>query len=332
MTVLPAAIAARRRDATAPRTGHAPARARLLLAVNPCASRRAGGDRTRVLGLLAPAFAVTVAETEARGHATALCREAVEDGYDLVAVLGGDGTVSEAADGLAGSATALTCLPAGCTNVFARALGIPRSVTAAAERLVARAPLLVPQPVDLGTVNGRHFLFSSGVGLPASMVGAVESGPPRKVRLGQLPFVAAAASEIAGRYLRDPPRMRVEAGGRAIEGITVVVQNSEVLTYLGPRRLSVCEAAGLSTGTISLAVLLGGAGARDLPGLVPRVLSGRPAAVVSHPKVQGFAGVGTARVTALGGVALPVEADGEFLGEHSDVLFGTAPGALRVVA
>jgi diacylglycerol kinase family enzyme len=302
----------------------------MLLIVNPRASSLADGHRQRVVASLDAAYSVKSVETEGQGHAKELCRAAAEDGYDLVAVLGGDGTLSEAADGLAGSPTPLTSLPAGCTNAFARSLGIPEATTAA-ERLAARAGRLRPRAIDLGVVNGRHFLFASGVGLSASIVGAADSAPERKAAFGQLHFFASAASVIARRYVRNPPRMRVEADGRSANGIVLAVQNSDPLTYFGPREIRVCEHAGLDTGTISM-TLLREARVRDIATILPRVLSGRGSAVVGHPLNVGFSAIPEARVTSIDGVPLPVEADGEFLGEHHTVEYRAAPAALRVVA
>ena len=68
---------------------------------------------------------VTLAETNRRGHATRLAQGAAAEGVDVVAVLGGDGTQNEAANGLAGTQTALATLPGGSTNVFARTIGLP---------------------------------------------------------------------------------------------------------------------------------------------------------------------------------------------------------------
>ena len=124
------------------------------------------------------------------GHATELAREAAGDGYDVVAALGGDGTVSEAASGLVGSPTPLACVPAGVTNVFARAIGMPHDPLAAADRLVERerAGRLAVRAIDVGTVNGRHFLYTAGVGFTAAMAETAERAPDRKARLGQLHF------------------------------------------------------------------------------------------------------------------------------------------------
>ena len=87
-------------------------------------------------------YEVEAVDTQRKGHATELCREAAVEGYDVVVAFGGDGTVNEAANGLAGTATVLTCLPGGATNVYCRMLGIPTDVVDATEHLLRLADAL----------------------------------------------------------------------------------------------------------------------------------------------------------------------------------------------
>ena len=96
----------------------------LLLVVNPTASSVTPEIRAAIADALSVRHDVEVAETSARGHATTLARAATHDAIDAVVVLAGDGTLNEAAQGLAGTHTALVALPGGSTNVFARTLGI----------------------------------------------------------------------------------------------------------------------------------------------------------------------------------------------------------------
>lgn len=308
-------------------------RAQLLLVVNPRASRVRPGDAEAVAQALRAGFAVTTVATDGRGHATQIARAAAEEGSaDVVAVVGGDGTASEAAAGLAGRPTPLAVLPAGCTNVLARSLGMPRRLGPAVERLagIGRSGDLRPRPVDLATVNGRPFVCTAGVGFSASMTATADAAPGAKARLGQAAFAAAAVSELAGRYLRRPPRMRVEGAGDAAEGITLMVQNSHALTYFGPREIRLCDAAALDSGALSI-TLLRRARPAELPGVVRRLVS-RRAPVAGHPQIVAFPHLRTATVTAVGPDPLPLEADGEFLGEHRRIEFGVLPGALGVVA
>ena len=313
-----------------PARGAAPVRSQLLLLVNPRASRADADELAAAVKALRGAFDVSTVHTEGRGHATELARSAASEGFAIVAAAGGDGTFSEAAQGLAGAETALACLPTGCTNVFARSVGGARRALPAAERLAAQeqAGVTAARAIDLGTVNGRHFLSMAGVGFSASMTAAADALPERKARLGQLHFAAAAVSQLARRYFSDPPRMRVQAGGRSAVGLTAIVQNSRTLTYFGPREIRACDAASLDSGAISL-TLLERARPRDVPPVVMRLMT---RSVADHPHVQSFAGVPHATIVSEDERPLPVEADGEYLGEHHRLEFGVAPGALRVVA
>src|SRR5271169_3596522 len=198
---------------------------RMLIIVNPYATTVSDRLRHLVVYALQGRFEVDAVDTEAQGHATELCREAARDGYDVVVAFGGDGTVNEAANGLLGSPTPLTCLPGGSANVFAKMLGIPGELVDATEHLLAMADDWRPRTVDLGVVNGRCFTFSSGLGLDASVVERVDSNPRMKARFGAYYFTWVAVSTFLGRYLLSPPRMQLEAGGQTFEGVTTIVQN-----------------------------------------------------------------------------------------------------------
>jgi diacylglycerol kinase family enzyme len=303
----------------------------LLLVANP---RATGASRERlalVASVLDVRYRVDVVETTAAGDAAELARAAAADRYPLVAVLGGDGTVNEAANGLAGSDTALAPLPAGRTNVFARALRVPADPVEAAARLLARSRSQPLRRVDLGRMNDRYFTFASGVGLSASLNRRVDRRPGLKSRLGS-PFLAySALSALGGEYLGRNPHIRLSIGGRSIEGVTLVVQNSDPLTFLGPRPIRVCEGAGLTTGTLSLA-LLRRTLRRELPTVMARLASGNPARVVSHRQIRGFRDIDGAMVASIDGRPLPAEVDGEYIGELDSVRYGVAPGRLAVAA
>ena len=126
---------------------------RMLIIVNPYASTVSDQAAPPRLYALQGRFEVDAVDTEARGHATVLCREAAHEGYDVVVAFGGDGTVNEAANGLLGSPTPLTCLPGGSANVFGKMLGIPGELVDATEHLLALADDWRPRRVDLGIVS-----------------------------------------------------------------------------------------------------------------------------------------------------------------------------------
>jgi diacylglycerol kinase family enzyme len=307
------------------------AKKKMLVIVNPYATTVSDRLKNLVVYALQGRYDVEAIDTQAQGHATELCREAAEAGYDVVVAFGGDGTVNEAANGLAGSDTPLTCLPGGATNVYCRTLGIPNDVVDATEHLLSIADDFRPRRVDTGLVNGRHFVFASGVGLDASVVERVDAHPYRKAKFGEWYFTWAAISSFNKTYLIKPPRVNVEVNGQTIEGVTVIVQNSDPFTYFGERPIRICEGAGLDTGTLGLAVLRR-ATLLEMPTLIPRIFSPRPGSVVRHRQVTGFDPVDGLTVTSIDGRPFPVEADGDFRGNFDRVDYAVAPRALAVVA
>jgi diacylglycerol kinase family enzyme len=325
-------IAARRAEELA--EGLLPARTpkrRMLVIVNPYATTVSDRLKNLVVYALGSRYAVEAVDTEKRDHATQICREAAGEGYDVVVAFGGDGTVNEAANGLAGSDTPLTCLPGGSTNVWCRTIGIPHDVVDATEHLLRLADDFRPRRVDLGRANDRFFVFSSGVGLDASVVERVDAHPYRKARFGHWYYAIAAVGTFNRRYLVRPPHVRVEAGGRSLEAVTVIVQNSDPFTYFGRRPIRVCEDAGLETGTLSMAALRR-ATVLELPTLIPRVFSGRARTVVRHRYVEGLRAVTEARVEGVDGLPFPLQMDGDYVGEFDRVDYSAAPRALAVVS
>jgi diacylglycerol kinase family enzyme len=304
---------------------------RMLVIVNPYATTVSARLKSLVVYALQSRYEVEAVDTQEPNHATQLCREAAEEGYDVVVAFGGDGTVNEAANGLAGSQTPLTCLPGGATNVWCRTIGIPRDVVDATEHLLRMADDFRPFPVDLGRAGERHFVFSSGVGLDASVVKHVDAHAYRKAKFGAWYYTQAAVATFTRRYLVNPPRVRLSAGGREIEGVTVVVQNSDPFTYFRGRPIRIAEAAGLSTGTLSLAVLRN-ARVAQLATLIPRIFSANARTVLRHRQIEGFVGLESAKVSCLDGRPFPLHVDGDYIGEYEEIEYGIRPGGLMAVA
>ena len=310
--------------------GRTPKR-RMLVIVNPYATTVSDRLRNLVVYALQSRYSVEAIDTQERNHATQICREAASEGYDAVVAFGGDGTVNEAANGLVGSNTPLTALPGGSTNVWARTLGIPNDVVDATEHLLAMADEWEPRRVDLGRVNDRHFVFASGVGLDASVVRRVDAHPYRKARLGAWYYTWAGVAIFNRSYLVNPPRVRVRAAGRELEGLTVIVQNSDPFTYFRRRPIRVVEPSGLSTGTLSAAVLKR-ATLLELPTLIPRLLSSRARTVMRHRQVEPLPELSALHVEAIDDRAFPLQVDGDYIGDFSEVEFAAVPGGLVAVA
>jgi diacylglycerol kinase family enzyme len=308
----------------------APTKRRMLIIVNPYASTVSDRLRHLVVYALQGRFEVDAVDTEARGHATELCREAAHEGYDVVVAFGGDGTVNEAANGLLGSPTPLTCLPGGSANVFGKMLGIPGELVDATEHLLALADDWRPRKVDVGVVNGRCFTFASGLGLDASVVERVDSNPRLKARLGPYYFTWVAISTFTRRYLLSPPRMHVQAGTRTLTGVTAIVQNGSPFTYFKDRPIELAEDVALDSGSLAGCVLRRATPA-GAPSLGWRALS-RRARVTGHRQVSGLTSLTELTVRSAEARALPLQVDGDYLGEVHEARYSIRPRALSVIA
>lgn len=303
---------------------------RALLVVNPTATATTRGAREVLAHALASETKLDVVETQARGHATSLARQAVDDGLDVVVALGGDGTVNEVVNGLlaAGPGSglpALAVVPGGGANVFARALGLPPSPVEATGRLLQALAQGRRRPVGLGLADDRWFTFCAGLGLDAAVVRRVEARrtagaaatPWLYVRQGLAQFFL---SEGRGTALTVHP----ETGEPVPVGFALVC-NSRPWTYLGARPVVPCPEASFETGLDLFALT----SLRTVPTFrhLRQMLVSRPrprgAAVLALTDQDGF------RVTAEHPVALQV--DGEDVGDRTEVVFRSVPLALDVV-
>ncbi len=307
---------------------------RLLLIVNASASSVTARARVVIQKSLAADHDVSVAETSRQGHATRLAQGAAAKGVDAVIVLGGDGTFNEAANGLAGSSTALGVLPGGSTNVFARTIGMTNDpIEATGELLAALAEGRI-EPVGLGNVNGRRFLFHVGVGFDAAVVSMVEKRSALKRYLGHAYFAYCGLRTWGFGYDRRKPHFRVvlqtEDGGEvAVEdGYFAIVMNSNPYTFVGERAFNL--APGTTLATPLSAVILRSLGAPTILGMGIGALRASPSGPVpSHRKATTVEGVVSATLTAVDTV--PYQMDGEPLGDVSELRFRWEPDCLRLI-
>ena len=303
---------------------------RMLVIINPVATKMSEKLRSLVVYALQGRYDVTTRLTDAKGHAIELCREAAEQGYDVVVAFGGDGTVNEAANGLAGTQTALTCLPGGSNNVVAKLLGIPTDVVDATEQLLHLADRWEPRTVDLGLVNGRYFTFAAGMGLDASVVERVDSNPRLKKRFGPFYFVECAVVTFLRKYVVQPPRLAVEIDGRTVNGVSLFVQNAENYTYFNDRPVPLVEGARFDSGCLA-GVVLTRARPYDVPTVTLRALSGA-ARIAKHRGIDAFGAFGEAVVRSADDRAIPIQVDGDHISDELEARFSVAAGALTVVA
>jgi diacylglycerol kinase family enzyme len=301
---------------------------RVLLIVNTTASSVTARKRVRIQQALSAVHDVEMAETSRRGHAARIARGAARRGVEVVAVLGGDGTLNEAADGLVGTDTALAPLPGGSTNVYARTLGLADDPLDATQQLLGSLERRSFERIGLGQVNGRYFLFHTGVGFDASVVSWVERHSSLKRYIAHPLFVVAAFDTWLRTYDHSHGRFDVTLGsGEVIEGGTMtIVSKTSPYTYIGHRPFIVAPAAGLDT-PLSVTVLK----TRSAPAM----LSLAAAALVSadalhrHPNVVHRDGV--RRVTFTSTEPFPYQVDGDYLGEVTRLDFGYEPDVLTLV-
>ena len=305
-------------------------RRRALVIVNPFATAVSDRLRNLVVYALAARYEVEAVQTRARGHAVELARDAAAGDYDLVVTFGGDGTVNEAANGLAGSATPLSCLPGGSANVFCKLLGIGGEIVDATQHLLRLADDFVPRQVDLGEVEGRLYTFCAGIGMDADVVARVDSRPALKARFGPYLFLATALRTFAGNYLIRPPRLFVSVGKETVAGVTTIVQNAPHYTYFHNRPIDLAAGATLDGGTLS-SVVLRRASLLGAPSLLARAALGH-SGVVHHRQVASFQDVTSMTVSSASGRPLPLQVDGDHIGEVTEARFTIRPGALTVVA
>jgi diacylglycerol kinase family enzyme len=214
--------------------------------------------------------------------------------------------------------------------VFGKMLGIPGELIDATEHLLGLADDWRPRKVDLGVVNGRCFTFASGLGLDASVVQRVDSNPHLKARLGPWYFTWVAVTTFARRYLVRPPRLSVLLGEDELEGVTAVVQNGSPFTYFRNRPIEIAEDASLESGTLSGCVLHH-ARPFDMPSIAWRAFS-RRARVARHRQISSFRDATELTVSTADGKPLPLQVDGDYLGEVAEARYSIMPQALNVVA
>ena len=283
---------------------------RALLILNPAARRAPPADRLRAAIDAVDGWQGSLRLTEGPRHATELAREAAVGGFDAVVACGGDGTVNEVANGLAGSEAALAVVRGGTANVWAKELRLPRKPEEAV-RLVADGET---RTVDLGRAGDRYFLLMAGVGFDAEIVQAAGRS---KRRLGAAAYLLHGL-RIGLRYRAT--KAELTANGEPLANQLYWLLFANTRSYAG--LLNITDRARLDDGRLDLCLLTKG-GLLRLGWLLPWVLLRR-----HHSR----AGVIYRQLESLDvrTPGLPVQVDGEYLGE-TPLRFGVAPAALRIV-
>lgn len=305
---------------------------RALLVVNPKATTTSERSRDVLTRALRTEVDLEVGYTRRRGHAADLARRAAKEGVDVVVTLGGDGTVNEVVnglltDGVGPDVPALAVVPGGSTNVFARALGLPRDWADGTGVILEALRDGRTRTINLGRANDRYFTFCAGVGLDAEVIRRVERARMRgSVSTPGLYLRSTVAQYFFGTDRRAPLITLEREGTEPERGIAnVIVQNTSPWTYLGGRPLTACPDASFDTGLDLMAL-------RALH--VPSTLrtAGQLLGARRDPRgrqVLGLHDVDAFTLTAQRPLAFQV--DGDYLGEKDHLSFCSVPDALRVV-
>jgi diacylglycerol kinase family enzyme len=184
--------------------------------------------------------------------------------------------------------------------------------------------------VDIGSVNERKFVFSAGVGLDASVVERVDAHPHLKARYGEWYYTVTGVTTFTRRYLLRPPRFEARIGDETIAGVTAIIQNSTPYTYFGDRPVQMAEGATLTSGDLA-GVVLDRARPTDVPTIIGRALS-RNLKVSRHRHVHSFSGVQGLSIRSVDERPLPLQVDGDYLGEVAEAVFGVTPRGIAVVS
>lgn len=265
-----------------------------------------------------------ILETEKSGHAEELARQAAEQGAEIVAAAGGDGTLSDVLNGLmaAGGQAVLGVIPLGTGNDFARCIGVSASLDVALDILVNGQA----KQIDIGKIvletGERYFLNICGTGFDALVAERVHRGRshPLTRRVKGMPaYLLAVLSELYG--LRSA-RLRMELDGERVSERALLCAVANSTSYGGG--MLVAPEASLEDGLFDICIIKQ-ASRLEFLSAFPGVFSGKH---VGHPKVQMRR---AARIDIKANPALPILVDGDVLGT-TPARFEILAGALRIMA
>lgn len=281
-----------------------------LIILNPAAhSERARRQRARVESF---ARGSVICPTSRSGEAEALARRAAQEGFERIVAAGGDGTIHEVVNGLAGSDASLGLLPMGTMNVFATELGLPTHDLGRCWDVIEKGNTRL---VDLPNANDKYFAQLAGVGLDAQVV--KETSLALKRSFGPLSYLIQAA-QIAARV---PPRLSISSENATIDEASFVLVGNGRL-YGGP--FPFFKHAVNDDGLLDV-IVFKRLGYLEIIRYLQDVLF---SSQINAPEVEYFQ---TSRLSVTSDQPVPVELDGELVG-NCPVEFGVKKQSLRVLA
>ena len=293
---------------------------RVVLIVNPFATNVKPERLEEVERELARAGEVDVVQTEHPRHATELVTDACRGGADAVVVFSGDGGFNEALNGLEGDVP-IGFLPGGGTSVLSRALGVGADPVPAAERIADAIIAGRTRRITLGCVNGRRFAFGAGIGVDAEAVRRVDELGRREDgrRPGDLAFALAVVRALAAQRGHVEPQLEIRGVGRAA---IAFVANGAPYTYAKGLPLPIAPEADFELGLDLVAPVR--IRRRSLVWLAYSILTGRGKSGMLYVH-------DTDRIEIVCDTPMPLQADGEDLGDVEEAVFEAERGAVAVL-
>jgi diacylglycerol kinase (ATP) len=287
---------------------------KLQIIYNPAAGGRSRDLSSELAGIFAGLDTdIELRPTMSPGHAVTLARESAASGVKRIVIAGGDGTVNEAINGLAGSGTEMAVLPLGTANVLALELDIPTDLRRAAELAVASDA----SSVDLGLADERYFILMAGVGFDALVIKNINPLLKRAIRRAAFPL-----SGLRTFFSQKLSLLDISTEDHTTKGYFVIVSNSRYYGgRFGPNPL-----ASMSDGLLDVCVLKG----RTLPEMLNFWLGALRKGTIDSSVAESFR-TNELEVTARSGKWVPVQTDGEVVGELP-VRISIVPAALKVCA
>jgi len=293
---------------------------RVVLIVNPFASHVDDESISAVEHALMKTAFVRTVRTERPRHAVDLAREWSD--ADALIVFSGDGGFNEVVNGVERDDLPIGFVPGGGTSVLPRALGLPREPVEAAEQLADAVVANRVRTISTGRVNGRRFTFNAGIGIDAEAVRRVDElgRSPAGRRPGDIAFVRTFAQLVFERRGRFDPVLEIDGYGRAA---FVLVSNGSPYTFLKALAIKTAPTAMFDDGLDFLAPRF--LTPRTLPPLLFALATGKPAR-------NALRGHDLDRIEVRCDVPLPLQADGEDLGDVTEAVFEAERRAVAVLA
>jgi diacylglycerol kinase family enzyme len=324
-------------DMPAPEPVRTGGRIRAAMIVNPYSSGMTSRRELAIVQALREHMDLDVRRTERGGHAPKLAQELMESGeIDVMISCGGDGTANEILNGMdladdtAEQRPMFAIIPAGGTNVLARSIGYPNHPVKATAKLAEAIVERRTKTINLATVDERIFMFAAGVGLDGEVIKRVEQR-----RSGRRPSDAAHMAIITGYFatqrfaLNDQMTVTIGDTGEKMRAALVIVGNTTPMTYMGRMPVVFMPDCSLETGLDVMAPKRATAFFTIKNGLQAAGVGRKKRRLVKDEQMNLRHDVKSVLVEC--DEPIPVQVDGEYIGDRTHIRFGLLERTIRLV-